>query len=76
MSRICQLTKKRPQKGNNVSHAKNRTRRTFDINLKTKRLWSEKEQKMIKLKISTKAIRIIDKHGLDKARNMYDLTNI
>ena len=73
MSRTCELTKKRPQKGNNVSHAKNRTRRTFDINLQTKKFWSDKENKMIKLKVSTHAMRTIDKYGLDKARDLFNL---
>ena len=67
MSKICAITGKKPMKGNNVSHAKNRTKRTFNINLQTKRLWSEEQQKYIRLKVTTAAIRLIDKIGLDEA---------
>ena len=73
MSRTCDLTNKRPQKGNNVSHAKNRTRRTFDVNLQSKRFWSDKYKKMIKMKVTTRAMKTIDKYGLDKARELYDI---
>ena len=73
MSRTCDLTNKRPQKGNNVSHAKNRTRRTFDINLQSKKFWSDKDQKMIKMKVTTRAMKTIDKYGLDKARELYGI---
>ncbi len=51
--------------GNNVSHSKRRTKRTFDINLKTKKFWSEAEQRYITLKVSCKGIRTIEKNGLD-----------
>ena len=57
-------------KGNNVSHAKNRTKRTFKINLQNKRLWSEEQQKYIRLKVTTAAIRLIDKIGLDEAMKL------
>jgi large subunit ribosomal protein L28 len=67
MSKICAITGKKPMKGNNVSHAKNRTKRTFKINLQNKRLWSEAQQKYIRLKVTTAAIRLIDKIGLDEA---------
>ena len=50
MSKICQITKKAVMSGNNVSHAKNRTRRTFEPNLHMHRLWSEAQNKWIKLK--------------------------
>ncbi len=66
MSRVCQVTGKRPMSGNNVSHAKNRTRRRFEPNLHTHRFWVEGEKRFVKLRVSTKGLRIIDKHGIDK----------
>jgi large subunit ribosomal protein L28 len=66
MSKVCQVTGKRPQTGNNVSHANNRTRRRFLPNLQSKRFWVESEQRFVRLRISNKGIRIIDKHGIDK----------
>ena len=52
-------------KGNNVAHSKLRTKRDFSLNLKTKRFWSEEEQRFITLKVSAKGMRIIEKNGLD-----------
>ncbi len=66
MSRICQITGKRPQSGNNVSHANNRTRRRFLPNLNNKRFWLESEKRYIRLRVSSKGLRIIDKHGIEK----------
>ena len=66
MSRVCQVTGKRPMAGNNVSHAKNRTRRRFEPNLHTHRFWGEEEKKFVKLRVSTKGMRIIDKKGIDQ----------
>ena len=66
MSRVCQVTGKRPQSGNNVSHAKNRTRRRFLPNLQNKRFWIEAEKRYVRLCVSHKGLRIIDKHGIDK----------
>lgn len=66
MSRICQVTGKRPMSGNNVSHANNRTRRRFLPNLQYKRFWLEKENRYIKLRVSQQGLRLIDKHGLEK----------
>lgn len=65
MSRICQVTGKRPMSGNNVSHAKNRTRRRFLPNLHTHRFWVEAEKKFVTLKVSSNGMRIIDKKGID-----------
>ena len=65
MSKRCQLTKKAVMSGNNVSHAKNRTRRTFEPNLHNHRLWSEVQKKWITLKLSKKGLRIIDKNGIE-----------
>jgi len=64
MSRVCQLTGKRPIAGNNVSHAKNRTRRRFLPNLHTKKFYMPEVDKWVTLKISSKALRTIDKLGL------------
>jgi large subunit ribosomal protein L28 len=66
MSKVCQVTGKRPQSGNNVSHANNRTRRRFLPNLQYKRFWLESQKRWVRLRISTKGMRIIDKHGIDK----------
>ena len=65
MSRICQVTGKRPQSGNNVSHAKNRTRRRFLPNLHEHRFWVAAEKRFVKLRVSAKGMRIIDKLGID-----------
>ena len=65
MSRVCQVTGKRPITGNNVSHAKNRTRRRFLPNLQTRRFWVETEKKFVRLRVSTKGQRIIDKLGIE-----------
>lgn len=51
--------------GNNVAHSKLRTKRTFDLNLKTKRFWSETEQRWITLRVTAKGMRNIEKNGLD-----------
>jgi large subunit ribosomal protein L28 len=65
MSRVCQVTGKHPMAGNNVSHANNRTRRRFLPNLHNKRIWVESEQRYVKVRISSKGLRIIDKLGID-----------
>ncbi len=65
MSRVCQVTGKRPMSGNNVSHAQNKTRRRFLPNLHTQRFWLESEERFIKLKVSRKGLRIIDKLGIE-----------
>lgn len=65
MSRVCQVTGKRPASGNNVSHANNRTRRRFLPNLHSRRFWSEAENRWVRLRVSTKGLRIIDKKGID-----------
>ncbi len=65
MSRVCEVTGKRPQAGNNVSHAKNRTKRRFLPNLQKHRYWIPSTGKYVTLTISTKAMRIIDKLGIE-----------
>ncbi|API86176.1 MULTISPECIES: 50S ribosomal protein L28 [Francisella] len=65
MSKVCIVTGKRPATGNNVSHAQNKTRRRFLPNLHTHRFWVESENRYVKLKVSSKGMRIIDKKGID-----------
>lgn len=64
MSRVCQVTGKRPQVGNNVSHANNKTKRRFLPNLHTHRFWVEEEGRWVKLRVSSQGLRIIDKVGI------------
>ncbi|MFT5691076.1 MAG: large subunit ribosomal protein L28 [Oceanicoccus sp.] len=65
MSRVCQVTGKRPVTGNNVSHAKNRTKRRFLPNLQKHRFWIEAEKRFVSLRISAKGMRIVDKNGIE-----------
>ena len=65
MSRVCQVTGKRPATGNNVSHANNKTRRRFLPNLHQHRFWLESEKRFVSLRVSSKGMRIIDKRGID-----------
>lgn len=65
MSQVCQVTGKRPMTGNNVSHAHNKTRRRFSPNLHTHRFWVESESRFVRLRVSSKGLRIIDKRGID-----------
>ncbi|HEX7016179.1 MAG TPA: 50S ribosomal protein L28 [Cyclobacteriaceae bacterium] len=64
MARVCQITGKRPRVGNNVSHANNRTKRRFYPNLQVKRFYVPEEGRWITLKVSTKAIKSINKNGI------------
>jgi large subunit ribosomal protein L28 len=65
MSRVCQVTGKRPITGNTVSHANNRKRRRFLPNLHTQRFWLENEKRWVTLRVSTNALRTIEKNGLE-----------
>lgn len=65
MSRTCQITGKRTMFGNNVSHAHNKTRRRFIPNLHYRRFWVESENRWVRLRVSRKGLRIIDKNGID-----------
>ncbi|RWU11287.1 50S ribosomal protein L28 [Pseudidiomarina gelatinasegens] len=65
MSQVCQVTGKRPVSGNNRSHARNATKRRFLPNLQSHRFWVESEKRWVKLRISTKGMRIVDKNGID-----------
>lgn len=64
MARRCELTGKGPLSGNNVSHANNKTRRRFLPNLQTKRIWIPEQKRFVTLKISARAIKTLDKKGL------------
>lgn len=64
MSRVCQVTGKRALVGNKVSHSHVRTKRRFEVNLHTKRFWLEEEGRWVKLRVSKKGMKVIDKRGL------------
>ena len=66
MSRVCQVTGKRPMSGNNVSHAHNKTRRRFLPNLHAHKFWVENENRWVKLRVSTSGMRMIDKLGISE----------
>ena len=65
MSQVCQVTGKKPMSGNNVSHANNATKRRFLPNLQYHRFWVPSEQRFVRLRVSTAAIRYIDKNGIE-----------
>ena len=65
MARVCQVTGKKPMVGNNVSHANNKTKRRFLPNLQSRRFWVESENRWVRLRVTTNAIRTIDKNGID-----------
>jgi large subunit ribosomal protein L28 len=66
MSKVCQLTGKRPLTGNNVSHANNRSKMRQLPNLRSKKIWVEEENRFVTLKISTRALRTLKKKGYAK----------
>ncbi|HET7842935.1 MAG TPA: 50S ribosomal protein L28 [Xanthomonadales bacterium] len=65
MARVCQLTGKRVMSGHNVSHANNKTKRRFLPNLHERRFWVPSEKRWIKLRVSSNALRTIDKNGIE-----------
>ena len=69
MSRVCDVTGKKPMYGNNVSHANNKSRRRFNVNLQKKRFWIPGEDRYITLNVSTRGMRVIDKKGIRKVVN-------
>lgn len=69
MSRVCDVTGKKPMYGNNVSHAHNKSRRRFNINLQKKRFWLPDEKRFVTLTVSTQGMRLIDKNGIRKIVN-------
>jgi len=66
MSRVCQVTGKRPITGNRVSHANNKRKRRFLPNLHVQRFWLESERRFVSLRVSTRGLRTIEKKGVDK----------
>tara|TARA_B100001013_G_scaffold272600_1_gene173429 strand:- start:553 stop:789 length:237 start_codon:yes stop_codon:yes gene_type:complete len=64
MSRVCDVTGKKPMFGNNVSHAHNKSRRRFNVNLQKKKFWLPDEKRYVTLRLSTRGLRIIDKKGI------------
>lgn len=64
MSRVCELTGKRAMVGNNVSHAMNKTKRKFNVNLVKKRFYIPEEDKWVSLRLSTSALKNINKRGI------------
>lgn len=67
MSKICQITGKKAQNGNNVSHSRRHTKRTFDVNLFTKKFYYVEQECWISLRVSAAGLRVINKIGLDAA---------
>lgn len=65
MSKVCQVTGKRPVTGNNVSHSNIKTKRRFEPNLHYHRFWVAAEKRFVRLRVSSKGMRIIDKLGID-----------
>jgi len=74
MSQVCQVTGKRRMCGHNVSHANNKTKRVFKVNLHYKRFWLEGAKKFVKLRVSARGMRTIDKLGIEtvlRSANLY-----
>ncbi len=65
MPRVCQVTGKKPLKGNHVSHATNKTLRRFLPNLQSRRFWLESEKRWVRLRVSQAGLRTIDKKGIE-----------
>lgn len=74
MSHRCSISSKSRQHGHRVSHAKNRRKHVFLGNIQTKRIWLPDEQRMIKVKLSTKMMKTIDKIGLSEALKKHNMT--
>ena len=66
MSKVCQITGKKPMFGNNVSHANNKTKRKFNVNLQKKKFWIPDENRYITLRLSMHGLRIINKKGISR----------
>ena len=65
MAKVCEVTGKKPMSGNNVSHDHNKTRRRFMPNLQYRRFWVESENRWVRLRVSSAALRLIDKKGIE-----------
>ena len=66
MAKVCEVTGKKPMCGLNVSHANNKTKRRFEVNLQSKRFWVESQNRYVRMRVSAKGMRIIDKLGIDQ----------
>lgn len=66
MSNVCQVTGRKPSFGNNVSHSQRKTRRRWDVNIQTQRFYVPSENRWVKLKVSAKGLKTINKHGIEK----------
>ncbi|MAV28544.1 MAG: 50S ribosomal protein L28 [Legionellales bacterium] len=66
MAKVCEVTGKKPMCGHNVSHANNKTKRRFEVNLQSKRFWVESQNRYVRMRVSAKGMRIIDKLGIDQ----------
>jgi large subunit ribosomal protein L28 len=64
MSRVCQVTGKKAMTGHSVSHANNKTKRRFEVNLQNKRFWLEDEKRWIRLRVSTHGMKVINRRGI------------
>ena len=69
MAKKCPVTGKGPLVGNNVSHANNKTKRRYLPNLQSKRFWLESEKRFVRLRVTTRGMRTIDKHGIEAVLN-------
>ena len=65
MARVCEVTGKGPMVGNNVSHANNKTKRRFLVNLQYRRFWVETENRWVRLRVTSAGLRLVDKLGID-----------
>ena len=72
MAKVCEVTGKKPMSGHNVSHANNKTKRRFEVNLHQKRFWVDSQQRYVRLRVSAKGMRIIDKLGIEKVLENLD----
>ena len=66
MSNVCQVTGRKPSFGNSVSHSQRKTRRRWDVNIQTQRFYVPSEKRWVKLKVSAKGLKTINKHGIEK----------
>lgn len=75
MAKKCPITGKGPMVGNNVSHANNKTKRRYLPNLQYKRFWLESEKRFVRIRLTTRGMRIIDKHGIEAVLSDMKLRN-
>lgn len=67
MAKVCMITGRKTQVGNNVAHCNKKTKRTFKANLQSKRFWVASEKRFVRLTVSCAAMRWIDRHGIEAA---------